>query len=216
MNTLTITGQHALTLPVSPLAPLDPNARPTVEAVQLLRSELYKNTALVQSQYGGGQNGLLGMLMPPAKYETITPGMLFELPPDRPDKPDLEGEGVEEMKRLYNLELADYNRALQLQVQIKWLMLQAIPRKCIAILQHSLMQFTDVSLAAILAHMVSTYGQIRARDLERNLINIAHSWNPDTDIKTVFNHGTLCRELAAEGGNPITDASYVLILVKFF
>ena len=78
------------------------------------------------------------------------------------------------------------------------------------------MQFTNVTPAAILAHMVGTYGRIRARDSERNLANIAKPWNPDTEIKTVFNDGALCRELDAEGGNPITDASYVLILVKIF
>ena len=109
MATPTITGQQALTLPVSPLTPLDPNARPTLEAICLLRGELYKNAASVQSQYGGEQNGLLGMLMPPADYDTIAPGMPFELPQDGPDIPDLEGEGAEEMKRLYDLELADYN-----------------------------------------------------------------------------------------------------------
>ena len=64
--------------------------------------------------------------------------------------------------------------------------------------------------------MVTTYGKIRARDLKRNLINISRPWNPDMDIQTVFNHGALCRELAAKGGNPITDAGYVLILVKIF
>ena len=106
------------------------------------------------------------MLMPPTEYATIAPGMPFELPNDGPDIPDLEGEGAEEMKQLYDLELADYNRALQFQVQIKWLMMQAIPKKYIAILQHHLMQFTNVTPAAILAHMVATYGRIRARDLE--------------------------------------------------
>jgi hypothetical protein len=64
--------------------------------------------------------------------------------------------------------------------------------------------------------MVATYGRIRARDLEKNLIDIAKPWNPDTDIEHVFSHGTLCREIAIEGGNPITDASHVLILVKIF
>ena len=108
------------------------------------------------------------------------------------------------MKRLYNLELADYNRAAQFKVQIKWLLLQAIPCQYIAILQHHLLQFTNVSPATILAHMVSTYGRIQAKDLERNLLNIMRPWNPDTNIKTIFNHGALCQELAAEGGNPIT------------
>ena len=38
------------------------------------------------------------MLMPAAEYNTIAPGMPFELPADGPDIPDLEGEGTEEMK----------------------------------------------------------------------------------------------------------------------
>ena len=113
------------------------------------------------------------MLMPPKEYATIAPGMPFELPVDGPDIPDLKGEGAEEMKRLYDLKLADYNRALQFKVQIKWLMLQAVPKQYIAILRHHLLQYTNVTPAAILAHMVTTYGKIKARDLERNLLNIA-------------------------------------------
>ena len=98
MTTPTITGQQALTLPVTPLTLLDPNSRPFVEAIRLLQSELYENTTSARSQYGGGQNGLLGILMPPTEYATITPGMPFELPNDGPDIPDLKGEGAEEMK----------------------------------------------------------------------------------------------------------------------
>ena len=111
MTTPTVTGQQPLTLPVSPLTPLDPHTRPTVKAIRLLQSELYKNAALVRSQYGGGQNGLLGMLMPTVEYDTIAPGMPFELPGDGPDIPDLEVKGSEEMKHLHDLELADFNRA---------------------------------------------------------------------------------------------------------
>ena len=150
-------GQQTLTLPVSPLTPLDPNVQPTIETIRLLRGELYENKAFMQSQYKGGQNGLLGMLMPPADYKTITPGMPFKLPLDGPDIPHLEGNGAEAMKRLYDLKLADYNRALQFKVQIKWLLLQAIPHRYIAILCHPLMQFTTMSLTAILTHMMTTY-----------------------------------------------------------
>ena len=125
------------------------------------------------------------------------PGMPFELPVDGLDIPDLEGEGMEEMKHLYNLKLVDFNRALQFKVQIKWLIVQAILRQYIAILRRPLMQFTNVTPAAILAHMVSTCGRIQAQDLECNIVTIARPWNPDTAIKTVFDQGALCRKLAA-------------------
>ena len=133
-----------------------------MEAIRLLHSELYENVASVPSQYGGGQNSLLGMLMPATEYTTVAPGMPFELPIDGPDILVLEGKGAKEMKRLYNLELADFNRALQFKVQIKWLMLQAIPRQYITTLRHPLMQFSNVTPVAILVHVVGTYGRIRA------------------------------------------------------
>ena len=85
------------------------------------------------------------MLMPPVEYNTIAQGMPFKLPPDGPDIPDFEGKGAKEMKHPYDLKLVDLNRALQFKVQIKWLLLQAIPQKYIAILRHPLMQFTNVS-----------------------------------------------------------------------
>ena len=160
MTTLKAPGQQTLTLPISPLTPLDPNTRPTVTAIRLLRSELYENASSVRSQYGGGQHGLLGMFMPAPAYDELSPDAPFAIPEDGPDIPDLEGEGAEEMKRLYELELADYERALQFQVQIKNMLIQAIPRQYIAILRHPSLQFTNVAPAAILAHMATTYGKI--------------------------------------------------------
>ena len=100
------------------------------------------------------------MLMPPKEYATVAPGMPFTIQADGPDISDLEGERAKEMKQLYDLELADYNRATLFMVQIKWLILNAIPRQYIAILRCHLLQFTNVSPAAILAHMVTTYGKI--------------------------------------------------------
>jgi hypothetical protein len=181
-----------------------------------LHSELYENAASVRTRYGGGQHGLLGMLMPAEEYAELSPDAAFAIEEDGPDIPELDGDDPEELRRLYELHLADYNRALQFRLQIKNLMLAAIPRKYIARLRHPRLQFTNVDPADILEHMVSTYGKIRPRDLERNLLEIAKPWNPDDDIETVFNHGDLCREIAEEGGNPISDTSYVLILIKIF
>ena len=90
------TGQPTLTLPFDPLTPLDPNARPTLEAIRLLWKELYENTALVQSSYGGGNFGLLGMLMPSTEYATGAPGMPFIMPAEKPPIPNLSGKGAEE------------------------------------------------------------------------------------------------------------------------
>jgi hypothetical protein len=148
-----------------------------VAAVRLLCSELYENASAIRSQYGGGHNGLLGMLMPAGLYANLSPDTSFELPKDGPDIPEFEGEGiaVEELKRLYELDLADYERALQFQNQIKNMLLQAVPRRYITTLRHPTLQFTNVDPAVILDHLMETYGAIQARDLELNLSSTSAS-----------------------------------------
>ena len=122
---------------------------------------------------GGVALGGVGSVLERFRWWEHAPGMPFKIPADGPDIPDLEGNGAEEMKQLYNLHSADYNRALQFKVQIKWLLLPAIPCQYIAILQHHLLQFTIMSPTAILKHVVTTYVKIHACDLERNLLDIA-------------------------------------------
>ena len=78
------------------------------------------------------------------------------------------------------------------------------------------MQFTTVTPKEILTHLMSTYGEIRDRDLDQNLDNITRPWDPDTNIELVFSNGKLCRELAEEGGNPISDGAYIRMLLKVF
>jgi hypothetical protein len=135
-NIATVTGLRALTHPISPLTPLSADTRPMVTAIQLLHSKLYKNASSVRSRYGGGQHGLLGMLMPAKEYAELSPDAPFDIEEDGPDIPELDGNDPEELRRLYELHLADYNRALQFRLQIKNLMLVAIPRKYIARLRH--------------------------------------------------------------------------------
>ena len=78
------------------------------------------------------------------------------------------------------------------------------------------MQFTMVTPKEILTHLMTTYGKIRDRDLDQNLENITRPWDPDTNIELVFSNGKLCRELAEEGGNPISDGAYIRMLLKVF
>jgi hypothetical protein len=48
------------------------------------------------------------------------------------------------------------------------------------------------------------------------LESIASLWNQDTPIETVFANGTECHKFAAEGQDPISDATYIRILLKVF
>ena len=128
---------------------------------------------------------MLGMLVPSADYNTGAPGTPFIIPDTKPPIPNLSGPGAKERKQQYELDMANYNRALQFQLQIKKILLVAIPCLYIEDLSNKIMQFTAITPKEILTHLMLTYGKTRDRDLDQNLKNITRPWDPDTNIKLV-------------------------------
>jgi hypothetical protein len=92
-----------------PLTPLDPQGKPTPEAIRNLHRELYTNARRNQTYLGGGRHGHLGLLMPDHDYILIShTGESYAIP-ERPDIPGytVAGDGAEHatMSRGYDMEL---------------------------------------------------------------------------------------------------------------
>jgi hypothetical protein len=202
-----------------PLTPLDPTAKPTPEAIRLLRKELYTNARRNKTTLGGGGHGHLGLLMPHDEYITIAIDATAFVLPDLPDTPnyDTDDEGTRLVQRQeYQSELKTYETAHNLHDYLTALIVAAVPNTYIDVLSDDVHGFGDVSPATILAHLMATYGKISKKALAANLKSIAAPWNPDTPIEDVFTHANRCRRFAAEGGDPITDAAYTRILAETF
>lgn len=205
-------------LPHDPLTPLAPDEEPTPAAVRLLRRELFANARAIPTDLGGGDHGHLGMVMPQVDYIAISTGAVpFTMPP-KPAVPNFLGvAAAREMTReVYKDDLEIYHNARGVLTQLKQLILQAIPLTYIAELEDEAMGYANVSPQQILAHMVTNYGRITAKDLETNLQQIKRPWNPDTPIQNVFTNGLQCRQFAAEGNDAISEAAYVRMLVATF
>jgi hypothetical protein len=201
-------------LPHDPLTPIDPIAQPTPTAIARLQSELYANCRSIETSLGGGHHGHLGLVMPVALYlamPNVGAGNEYDFP-DRPDLPDftgMNGNQRDDTKTQYQDELRIYNEAQSLHLQIKNLMLAAIPEVFIARLKHRLHNYANVSARDILAHVVDRYGTILPEHLDENLKQMDRLWDPTTNIQMVFNNADECRAFADAGGDPISDAMYI-------
>jgi hypothetical protein len=120
------------------------------------------------------------------------------------------------MKDAFKIAMDDYNTSHAFKNYLKALILRAVPNLYINEFDDNMMGYAIATPEQLLNHLVTNYGQITAAELETNRERIAAPWNPDTPIETVFANGGKCRQLAVDGGDPISDASYTRILVKIF
>jgi hypothetical protein len=133
----------SFTLPHAPLTPLDSTRSPTAEAVHNLREELYANAQSIHTELGGGQHGHLGLVMPEAEYLALA-GEAYSLP-ERPLIPrysiaanDAE---IDEWKERYEVETKLFNEAHELHMQLRQLIIKAVPEMFIYELSHELWGF---------------------------------------------------------------------------
>ena len=202
-----------------PLTPLDPNSKPTPEAIRTLRKELYANARRNQTTIGGGSHGHLGLLMPDPEYIAISHGGESYAIPDRPDIPNyaaLDEAGSAGATIEYKAEMRTYNDATALSDYLTTLIIQAVPPIYIGVLSDDTHGFGEVTPGQLLTHLMDTYGKISKKAMAANLKSVSAPWDPDTPIENVFTHGKSCRQFATEGGDPITDAAYIRILAETF
>jgi hypothetical protein len=212
---MSTSGPRSYILPHDPLTPV---TTPTPEVVRRLREELYANAQSVVTTLGGGRHGHLGMIMPAADYTKLSNGGAEYIFPTEPPIPTYSKKEKKNRQQstLFDMAMDTYKEASALHNQLKAQLLQAIPTCYRAVLAQRTIGYANVTPQAILAHMLKRYGKITPQDLTKNIKALEAPWDPDTTIDTVFINGTACREFAEEGGEPITDQTYLRVLVATF
>jgi hypothetical protein len=200
-------------LPKDPLTKLDPNVEPTPTKVRIIRAELYANARSVRSTLGGGNHGHLGMVMPAAKYLVLA-GQAYAQPNGPPPIPAFAGQGaaVAAAQEQYRKDLDAYETFQALYDALKQLIIAAVPPVYLSELEDPTFGLADASPGILLDFLIEEYGDITHEDLEENLRHLQQEWNPETPIQDVFTRGTFCRQFATEGGDPITDTTYMTTL----
>ena len=207
------------TLPHDPLTKLESTTRPTPRAIRLFRKEVYANLCSVPTQLGGGDHGHLGMVMPNVDYILISTGGADYAPPaGAPPVPEYVGTAahVAVQQGTYQREMQEFDDYQAIKAHMKAIMLQAVPKTYTSALAHPQLGYASTTPQAIMNHLLTRYGAIQEKDLADNMALLSAPWNPDDPIETVFDNGTFCRDYASEGLDPISDPTYIRLLVQVF
>jgi hypothetical protein len=168
-------------LPHDPLTPLDPNEAPTPAAIHNLLAEVYSNAMAIQTKLGGGQHGHLGLVMPAAHYILLPGAVPYDLQrPDIPDYAKMTAAERDQWKDLYNDESRQYMEAHAIALQLKTMLIQAVPLIYISHLQHHLLKLATVSIQEILHLLEDNEGTITSDDLCSNQEKLQAPWDPST------------------------------------
>ncbi len=181
MPTTSLTFLHLHLMPIV--------GTPTNSSLKLLTKEVYANAWAIPSTHGGSGHGHLGLVMPVAKY-MVTASIAFQLLVHLGNNPIIPANvtqfQINEAVRIFKATIVELILATTVHEEMKKQLLAAIDRLYIAALDDDTFSFANISVAATLTHLCTTYGPITCAKLETNRASIATLWTPDDPIKTLW------------------------------
>jgi hypothetical protein len=209
----TLPFPHPVLTPIS--------GEPTNTSLQLLQQELFANARAIFSTRGGGANGHLALVMPAPDYLTRA-AHVFTMPIHPGDAPvhlpAATSAQITETNRQYAADLYEHTRVLTIAEELKKQLLQAVHARYLRALADPDFGFADVSPAALLAHLKTTYGVITREELETNRARLSAEWNPDSPLEDLWLRIAEIQRFALAGGpnNAIPDDTVLSLLLPVF
>ena len=157
--------------------------QPTPLALQRLRTELIANAMAVPSLRGGGINGHLYIILTPAEYDVLSPGVPFVVPvhPGEPEGPLAGGTNAQiaQATSAYDRLVAEADKYILVRNALRALLLEAVEPTYYDILRNRDFGFARVEPLQILQHLTTKFGKVTTNDLRKNLAAHGAAWNPD-------------------------------------
>ena len=185
---------------------------PTFSTLKQLHKEINANAISVPSILGGGFHGHLALVISPAAYLVLA-GVAF-IAPIAPGAqaiyaPAATQAQISAANRLYDQSIITYSDYSKTTRHLKQQILDAVPDIYTDELADESFGYANVTALELLTHLDATYGIITADDLDKNTKDLNRQWNPDSPIEDVWKQTRICRELAAQALDPISEPTAV-------
>jgi hypothetical protein len=192
---------------------------PTERTIRLLKKEVYANAIGIHSTRGGGAHGHLFLVMPQAEYNAL--GVPPFVLPVHPGPNPVHGDAptaaqITETNRQYTQDLTEFTAYRTVTQELKKQLIEAIPATYIDALSDTLWGYTNVTPAAIIEHLTTTYGEVTPTDLEENRNQLQAPWNIDEPIENIWTRTDRVLDYATRNGEPIPDTTTIRLLLAVF
>jgi hypothetical protein len=211
--TLASDSTFANGFPHAKLTEVSADVLPTFSTLKILHKEINANAISVPSILGGGHHGHLALVIPPAAY-LLLQGALAFIAPIAPGAqanhaPLATQAQIVAANRLYDqsvITFSDYSKTTR---HLKQQILDAVPDIYTDELADEEFGYANVTALELLTHLDTTYGAITADDLDKNMRDLQRQWNPDSPMEDLWKQVRICRELATQALDPISEPTTI-------
>ena len=191
--------------------------KPTAATLKNFTKQVFTNARAIHCHQHGGHYGHLGLIMPDTPYQALTHVSSAWADTAIPNLPTFANtdDAVTIANRMerYRQTLARATTQNQVESDLKAQMLAAIDSEYLNALEDETLGFANVTAREIYAHLMDTYGVVKAKDIEANRARLSEPWTPDHTIESLWKRVKDCQDFATGAGEAIDDG-VVIRLIK--
>jgi hypothetical protein len=175
-------------LPHPILPPVE--GEPDYQTINATREFLQVNSRAIETHLGGGTLGHLGLIISDAAYSNIAPltaeAPTFWVAPDAPGRAPETTDGtaaqLSAVRHVWEEDVQTYRTYTSVQQALKKQIISVFDPMYLEILNDNMVGYANISARDMLDHLLETYGNITAVDLEINFEHMRRAWDPQQRI----------------------------------
>jgi hypothetical protein len=167
---------------------------PDYQTIHATRKSLQANSRAIDTHFGGGTLGHLGLLISDASYAMIYPTTdpcptLWTTPQPpgwAPANTDGTAAQISAARHIWEEDVQTYRTCTSVQQALKKKIISVFEPMYLDILNYNMMGYANISARDMLDHLFETYGNITAVDLEINFEHMRRAWDPQQLLESLF------------------------------
>jgi hypothetical protein len=190
--------------PVLPIVQGDPD----YQTIHATRKFLQANSRAIDTHLGGGTLGHLGLIISDASYAMISPttyaGPPLWITPQAPGRAPATTDGtaaqISAARHIWEEDVQTYRTCTTVQQALEKQIISVFEPMYLDILNDNMVGNANISARYMLDHLLETYGNITAVDLEINFEHMRRAWDPQQPFESLFKQIQDCADYSESGG----------------
>jgi hypothetical protein len=172
---------------------------PDYQTIHATRKFLQANSQAIDTHLGGGTLGHLGLIILDASYAMISPTTngepKFCITPQAPGRAPATTDGTADQisaaRHNWEEDVQTYRTCTSVQQALKKQIISVFEPMYLDILNDNMVGYTNISARGMLDHLLETYGNITAVELEINFEHMRQTWYPQQPVEILKQGGVL-------------------------
>jgi hypothetical protein len=181
---------------------------PDYQTIHAIRKSLQANSRAIDTHLGGGTLGHLGLIVSDAYYAMIAPatdaGPILWVSSTAPGRAPANTDGtaaqISSARHIWEEDVQTYRTYTSVQQALKKQIISVFEPMYLDVLNDYMVGFANMSAWDMLDHLLGTYGNITAVNLEINFEHMRRAWDPQQPVESLFKQIQDCADYSEAGG----------------